>query len=194
MRQYIQRFVWPISLAFVGCIAALAIAMTTTNMPVRAAAMPRAASTSAPEVWRFGVTSEGDANYQAVIGRLVSASASFRSSRAVSDIYYLFSAAAQARTVQSAALNINSRTGTYTGTATIALEVRSYDGTLQRTLSTTAVDAQAAATGAWIDVPLVADSSAVVISPNEYLVFHFALGSGAGGNLDVRPIFEVVVE
>jgi hypothetical protein len=194
MRQYIQRFAWPISLALVACIAALFIAMITTNAPGQAAAMPRAASTAASEVWRFGVTSEGDASYQAVIGRLVSASASFRSNRAVSDIYYLFPAAAQARTVQSAALNINSRAGTYTGSATIALEVRSYDGTLQRTLSTTAVDAQAAATGTWIDVPLVADPGAVIVSPNEYLAFHFALDSGAGGSLDVRPIFEVVVE
>jgi hypothetical protein len=134
-----------------------------------------AATTS--ESWRMGVTSEGTAAYSAIIGRNVSEVAAFRSNRAT-DIYYMFPAPSTQRTVQSATrFCILSRTGTYVGAATLTLEILDYAGTVQHTV-----------------VTLSGTPADLEIAPGEFLAFHFRLGGASGGDLDVRPIFEVGVE
>jgi hypothetical protein len=150
-------------------------------------------TTATAEVWRLGVTSEGDATYAAILGRPASVAASFRSNRDVKDIFFAFPASGRTQTVASAAYRILQRSGTYTGTASLALEVRNSSGALQRTVSAAPVDLQTAATGAWATLVLAASPASLTIAPGEYLVFHFALGGAAAGNLDVRPVFEVVV-
>jgi hypothetical protein len=153
------------------------------------------ASTTAPaEAWRLGVASEGDASYNAVIGRLVGENASFRSNRGVTDFYYIFPAPASSRTITSAAWNIVSRSGAYTGTASLTLEIRDFSGALLHTVSSAPVDLQAATTGAWTDLALSATPADLTIEPGEYLAFRFALDGGSAGNLDVRSMFEVVVQ
>jgi hypothetical protein len=145
------------------------------------------------EAWRLGMTSEGDARIAALIGRDAGIAASFRSNRSVSDIFFILPASARALNVETAAYHLLQRSGTYTGTASLALEVRSANGTLQHTVSSAPIDLQAAATGAWADLALSATPADLAIEPGEHLVFRFALDGGSAGNLDVRPVFEVIV-
>lgn len=195
MAYRIMRFLWPVGLpVLVLALAALGL-FALPPAPGQAVTGKLQASVAAPaEAWRLGVTSEGDASYNAVIGRLVDASASFRSNRGVQDSYYIFPASASPRTVQSAALNIISRSGTYTSTASLTLEVRDSSGALQRTVLAAPLDLQAAATGVWTSLALDASPANLAIAPGEHLVAHFALAGGSAGTLDVRPTFEVVVQ
>jgi hypothetical protein len=194
MQHRITRFLWPLGLPLV-VLAMAAMALFVPPSLARQAAGARLQAVAAPpEAWRLGVTSEGDASYASVIGRLIGANASFRSNRGVTDIYYIFPAPASSRTVSSAAYNIVSRTGSYTGTASLALEARSYDGSLQRTISAAPVDLQAATTGVWSDLALASDPASLALAPGEYLAFHFLLDGASTGDLDVRPVFEVVLE
>jgi hypothetical protein len=191
----IMRFLWPVGLPLLLLALAATALFVLPAAPGQAVAGRQQAGAAAPaEAWRLGVTSEGDASYTMVIGRLVDANASFRSNRGVDDIYYIFPAPASARTVKSAAWNIISRSGTYTSTASLALEVRNAGGVLQRTVSAAPVDLQTAATGAWATLALAASPASLVIGPGEHLVAHFALGGAPAGDLDVRPVFEVVVQ
>ena len=151
-------------------------------------------ATATTEVWRLGVTSEGDATYAAIIGRPASIAASFRSNRSVKDIFFAFPASGRTQTVESAAYRILQRSGTYTSTASLTLEVRSSSGALQRTVSAAPVNLQTAATGAWATLALAASPASLTIAPGEHLVAHFALAGAPAGTLDVRPMFEVVVQ
>jgi hypothetical protein len=189
------RLLWQVGLSL------LVLALVATGLfalpavPGQALAVRLQAGVAAPaEAWRLGVTSEGDASYSMVIGRLLDANASFRSNRGVKDSYYIFPAPASPRVVTAAALNIISRSGTYTSTASLTLEVRDAGGALQRSVSAAPVDLQTAATGVWASLALDANTANLTIAPGEHLVAHFALADAPAGNLDVRPTFEVVVQ
>src|SRR4051812_7940034 len=120
-----MRFLWPVGLPLLLMVLAATALFALPAAPGQAVAGRQQAVVVAPvEAWRLGVTSEGDASYNAVIGRLIDTSASFRSNPNVQDSYYIFPASASTRTIQSAALNIISRSGTYTSTASLTLEVR----------------------------------------------------------------------
>ncbi|MFB0537534.1 MAG: hypothetical protein ACETWR_21420 [Anaerolineae bacterium] len=142
--------------------------------------------------WRLGSTSEGISSYDAVIGRLVSTAAAFRSNQDT-DIYHIFPAPASQTTVQAARFYILDRTGSYDGTATLTLEILDYAGALQHSVSAASVDMQLAAPGTWTDLTLSGTPADLQISPGEFLAFHFALSGASGGSLDVRPVFEVEV-
>lgn len=156
------------------------------------AAQPAAVAVTS-EAWRLGVTSEGDAADTALVGQPMSVVASFRSNRGVKDIFFSFPSSGRAQTIQSAAYRLLQRSGAYTSTASLALEVRDSGGALQRTVSAAPADLQTAATGAWASLALAADSANLVIAPGEHLVVHFALAGAPAGDLDVRPMFEVIV-
>ena len=195
MPYRIMRFLWPVGLPLLMLSLAATALFALPAAPGQAVAgRPQAVVAAPVEAWRLGVTSEGDAGYNAVIGRLVDASASFRSNRSVQDSYYIFPAPASTRTIQAAALNIISRSGTYTSTANLTLEVRDSSGALQRTVSAAPVDLQTAATGVWATLALAASPASLAIAPGEHLVAHFALAGASAGNLDVRPMFELVVQ
>jgi hypothetical protein len=155
------------------------------------AAQPAAVATS--EAWRLGVTSEGDAADAALIGRPMSIAASFRSNRGVTDIFFIFPASGRTQTVQSAAYRLLQRSGTYTSTASLTLEVRDAAGALQRTVSAAPIDLQTAATSAWASLALDASPANLTLAPGEHLAAHFALAGASAGDLDVRPVFEVIV-
>ena len=194
MPYRIMRFLWPVGLPLLLALAATVL-FALPAAPGQAVAGRLQAGVAAPdEAWRLGVTSEGDAGYTAVIGRLVDTSASFRSNRGVKDSYYIFPAPASARTVKSAAFKLISRSGTYTRTASLTLEVRNAGGVLQRTVSAAPVDLQTAVTGTWTTLALAASPASLTIAPGEHLVAHFALAGAPAGTLDVRPVFEVVVQ
>jgi len=116
--------------------------------------------------------------------------AAFRSVRAA-NINFAFPAPAMVKTVTAARYYIISRSGSYGGNALLALRVYNFSGVLQRTITTAAVDLETAPLGSWQSLSLLANQA---INPGEFLAFHFALSADSGGNLDVRPIFEVIVE
>ena len=156
------------------------------------AASPAATPTTR-EVWRLGITSEGDATNAALIGRPASIAAAFRSHRGVQDIYFAFPGSARAQTIQSAAYRLLQRSGTYTSTATLTLEVRNAGGIVRRTVSAAPVNLQTATLDTWATLALSPNAANLVIAPGEHLVVHFALGGAPAGTLDVRPVFEVTV-
>ena len=150
------------------------------------------AAATAGETWSLGVNAEGTAEYSAVIGRPAGETGAFRSDRAVQDIRFMFPAPATAKTIQSAQFYIVQRTGDYTETATVTLEITAFDGTLQHVASDP-IDAKTAATRAWTSFTLGSGDD-LVISPGEYLCVHFKMAGEPGGDLDVRPLFEIAVE
>jgi hypothetical protein len=195
MQIRMARLFWPIGTALLALAIAAAAFLAPTTVPGRVtAAESRLAVAAAPEVWRLGVTSEGSASYDSLIGRLAGATAAFRSNRGVTDMYFIFPAPAGTRTVRSAALDLLSRTGTYTGSASLALEVRGFDGSLKRMVLAAPVDLQSAAIGGWTELALAASPANLSLAPGEALAFHFALDGISTGDLDVRPAFEVIVE
>lgn len=145
------------------------------------------------EVWRLGVTVEGSVGYDAVIGRVAAEAASFRSNRGVTDMYFIFPAPATQKTIQAARFYIVERSGSYSGTATMTLEILDFDGSVQHTASSASVNMGAAGVGTWTNVALSGTSANLVISAGEYLAFHFQLSGAAGDSLDVRPVFEVEI-
>jgi hypothetical protein len=186
------RFFWPVGLPLL-----LLLAVSATALFIVASVPEQAVAGSQPvgaETWQLGITSEGDAAYSAVIGRWVDTSAAFRSNRGVQDIFFIFPAPASTRTIESMRLQIVSRSGTYPSTTSLALEVRNSNGSLQRTVSATSLDLQTAATATWIDIALATNPANLAIAPGEHLVVHFALADVPSGTLDVRPVFEVVIQ
>jgi hypothetical protein len=153
-----------------------------------------AAAAATSESWRLGVTSEGSAAYNAIIGRAVGDAAAFRSNRGTSEVYYVFPAPGSQRTVQAAKFSILSRAGTYAGDATLTLEILDYSGVVQHTVSAAGVDMKTAPTGTWTDITLSGTAEDLMIASGEFLAFHFSLGGTPGGDLDVRPVFEVDVQ
>lgn len=189
---------WPFSLKFIGRLMVMALTIILLSGPplVRAAetqASPQAAG-DPTEVWRLGFTFEGTADYATAIGRLASNVASFRSNRGVANIYFAFPPAASAKTVQAASVYIITRTGTYSGDATLALKVFSLAGVAQRTVSATSLDLETAATGAWTALTLSPTSADLALNAGEYLAFEMTLSVGSGDDLDVRPMFSVQVQ
>lgn len=94
--------------------------------------------------------------------------------------------------MQAARFYLLNRAGSYSGNAGLTLEVYDYAGTLKRSLSAGSVDMETAATGTWTEVALSANASDLNITAGESVAFRFSLSGGAGGNLEVYPIFEVV--
>jgi hypothetical protein len=156
------------------------------------AARTAALSAAQSETWNLGVTVEGAPTYRAVIGRLMSDVGAFRSARTV-QAATIFPAPASARTVQAASFYLLSRTGAYSGTATLSLKIFDYAGTLQHIASATSIDLQTAPTGVWTPIALSGTPGDLIISPGEFLAFCFTLSDVAAGDLDVRPVFEVSV-
>ena len=147
------------------------------------------------ETWRLGITAEGGSGYDAVIGRPAAEVAAFRSDRGTSDVDFIFPAPAVEKVVQAARFYVIQRTGSYAGTAQMTLEVFALDGSERHTVSAAAVDLAGAATGTWTGITLSDDDpDDLVIGPGEHLAFHFELSVGPGGDLDVRPLFEVEVQ
>jgi hypothetical protein len=155
----------------------------------------RAEATAASESWRLGITSEGDASYDAIIRRDISEVAAFRSDRGTGDMYYVFPAPSSQRTIAAARFNIVSRSGAYSaGTAAMTLEIIDFGGTMQHSVLAAEIDVQSAPIGVWTGAGLSGNPADLEIAPGEFLAVHFALSGGPAGDLDVRPIFEVDVD
>lgn len=152
------------------------------------------AAASGGETWTMGINVEGPPVYTAVVGRSLSPVGAFRSDRGVREMSFIFPASATPKTVQSAYFYLVSRTGDYTYSATLSLRVYNYAGMLMRTVSDATYPLQDAPVGGWVQVPLPADLARRTVGMGEFLAFHMQLGTAPGETLDVRPIFEVVVQ
>ncbi|MBN1537524.1 MAG: hypothetical protein JW908_12375 [Anaerolineales bacterium] len=154
----------------------------------------RSASASiSSENWNMGVTVEGAPAYSAVVGRLVSDVGAFRSARATQGAT-IFPAPASQKTIEAASVYLLSRSGTYTGTVTLSLAIYDFSGTLMHKVNSVDIDLQNSPTGAWIPLTLSSTPADLSLAPGEFLAFTYALDSTAGGNLDIRPIFDVIVQ
>jgi len=171
----------------------LAASVASAQSAIHDAGITGAAASPAAEYWRLGVTVEGPPASSALVGRAVSPAAAFRSNHSTSDIYFAFPTYATSLAVQSAQFYLLSRAGAYSGAATLTLEVLNAAGAVQHTASAASMDLQAAAVGVWTPIPLSGTFADVTIDPGEFLAFHFQLSGAPGGNLDVRPAFEVQV-
>ena len=147
-----------------------------------------------PEFWRLGVTSEGEAAYEAASGRLLSPIATFRSYRNTADMYFIFAAPGSQRTIQAARFYLLDRNGTYPDSTALTLEILSQDGTVQHIASTAAIDLEAAYAGAWTEISLSRTAENLLIMPGEFLAFHFSLSGAPAGDLIIHPLFEVAVQ
>lgn len=183
-------------LVLIPVFVALAVFVWAVRAPVGVLARNagQAAAGAAAERWNLGINVEGAPVYTAIVGRSVGSVGAFRSNRGVSEMTMIFPAPAAAKTVQSASFYLVSRGGGYTGTASLSLRIYDYTGTLVHTVSAADVDLQAAATGQWVQVTLKDTPEERVVSPGEFLAFHVAFSDGPGGDLDVRPMFDVSVQ
>lgn len=141
----------------------------------------------------MGITVEGTPSYTALVGRLVSDVGVFRSARST-QAATIFPAPASQKTIKTASVYVLSRSGTYTGTVTLSLEIYDLSGSLQHKVNTVDIDLQTAPTDAWIPLTLSTSAVNLSISPGEFLAFTYRLNGVPGGNLDVRPLFDVSVE
>ncbi len=150
-------------------------------------------SGSSSESLRLGITIEETSFYTTTLGRNATVAAAFRSDQATSDMYFVFPAPASEKTVQAASFNILDRSGSYAATASMTLQILDLAGNVQHTVSAAPIDLQTATPGVWTSVSLSGTPADLVISPGEFLAFHFNLSAGASEDLDVRPAFEVEI-
>ncbi|MHB0858639.1 MAG: hypothetical protein ACYC5M_13870 [Anaerolineae bacterium] len=152
-----------------------------------------AAGAPRSESWTLGVTVQGPPTYSAVVGRLVSSAAVYRTNGNAGEAATIFPASAGARTVQSARVLVVSQTGQYNGTVTLLLRIYDLAGNLQRNVSVNKIDLASVPLNTWISFPLSTVTSDLVIQPGEFLACSVTYSAGAGGNLDIRSIYEIVV-
>ena len=191
-----QRSLWMIFVAGLALAALLGLLVVLTGQVTPAAAdeQDTTAGDLEAEVWRTFVTTEGEAAYRAVAGRAAGEMATFRSNRGESDLYAVFPAPGAGRSVQSARWLALDRSGAYSGTATLYLEVRDLDGVLQHTVSAKTLDLQTAPLATWQRIKLAPLPEDRAIEPGEYLAFHLSLDSGSAGDLEAHLLLEVEVE
>lgn len=148
----------------------------------------QAASPPAELPGRLGVMTESAPTFATFDGQAFANVAAFRSSRAAS-LYFIFPPPLSEQEVQSVNLLVLSRTGTYTSTATLTLEALDSAGVIQRTLSSAGLELQTVPTHTWQALAL--NTANTYLLPTEMLAVRVDFGAGVGGDLDVRPIFEV---
>ena len=166
--------------------------MTGDESTLTLQALPGIGVQAEPEAfWRLGTTGEGAVPVEALQGRLFGPAGAFRSDRGATDLYYVFPAPGEPWTIEAAYFCLLERTGSYPGSAQLTLEALDANGLPLRVVSGPEVDLTSAALATW--TPLALSSFAVdkTVFPNELLAFHLHLSGGSGGNLDLRPAFEV---
>ncbi|MCB0192558.1 MAG: hypothetical protein KDJ65_11495 [Anaerolineae bacterium] len=192
--------------AFIGAIASLILGVLVVVAPQTVIAeagyaiiapadsagitLPVSQASASTELWTLGFVVEGQPTYNDIIGRILD-KAVFRSYRD-SDIYYMFPAAGSLPTIKSARFKIVDKSGTYGGGVDLTLGIfDSESGDIQQIVATADDDWLSSKEGSWVSM-LLEDAEAQV-GPDEFLAFHFHLRGDAGGDLDVRPEFEVEV-
>ncbi len=117
--------------------------------------------------------------------------ASFRANQGENEIYFIFPAAAESKTVQAASVNFLSRTGTTPNAANLSLAVVNLDGTWHHAV-TQSLDALVITPGDWVDFTLSDVATDLLIEPGQALVGHLIFSEP--GDLDIKCIFDIEVE
>ena len=145
------------------------------------------------ETWRLVSSSQQGAAYEAIRGRPLQAVTVLRSDHPASDVYLMMPAPATGRRVGAARFLLLSRSGVYSGNATLALEVRTLDGDLRRVVTAQPLDLQLQPAGDWLELQLSSSAAERAIQSGEYLAFHLNLDGGPEGDLLVEAAVEVEV-
>lgn len=173
-------------------LAALLVAVM--GAPFQAQASPnKKPDEGKRQYWRTGFILQSSPKYNGMIGKAASLAVTMQS-KANKDVYFTFPAVSGKPFVRQASYYLLSRTGAYSGEATLTLEIYNFDGVLQRTLSASQVDLQIAPIQTWTAITLGENIDNRPLQLGEFLAFHLALDGALGGDLDVRPIFEVATE
>jgi hypothetical protein len=182
----------PLTLA----VFAAALGLLAATLLGGAGLLPAAAQSAQPgEIWRAGVTNEGPVTYATTLGRSVALVQQTRSARPASDFYMIFPAPSAQRSILAAEYRIIGRSGSYTGTATLTLEILDLAGAVQHTVSGAGVDLEAAAADTWAGLTLSAAPADLVIEPGEFLVARVNLdGAQNVDDLSVQTIFSIEVD
>jgi hypothetical protein len=141
------------------------------------------------ENWRSGYMASSPQDYLNFSGRALSPSFSITTSAPL-DRYVVFPAPGLQKQVVAARVNLLNRTGS-AGTATLALEVFSMSGVLQRTITTEPFDLIAVPTGSWAAVDLLTYSANLNLMPGEYLAFHIHIDTVTP--MTIQPVFDVAL-
>jgi hypothetical protein len=174
--------------------AVLMLIMGSGQAPIQTAqAAAVQAAMPGIEYWRTGYTVEGALMGSSLPGRVIDPVASFRSYRGVSDTYYYLAAPAGVTWVKAAHVYLLDRTGTFSGTANLTLEIRTMAGSLHQQVSIGSIDIQTLPTGSWHVLALNADIDRQQIDPGDLLAFHVSFQPGPAGDLTVHSIFDVMV-
>jgi hypothetical protein len=145
------------------------------------------------DFWRTGVQLDtGLPVYSASIGRARSAVGQFKTSVGT-DSYYVVGAPSRMMVVRYALARVLARSGSYAGSASLALEIHNMNGDLVKTVTSAALDLQAAPTTAWMILQLNLNDKNGVFYPGQVLVYHFHLDGAANGDLNVQTLFEAAV-
>lgn len=136
---------------------------------------------------RYGAFIEGSLDGSNLTGRPQTSSAVIQTGAGFGESYYVFPVLSTFEGVHSASFHLLNRTGVYSGKIWLSLDVYGIDGSYKRTIGT-ALDLTTIPTGTWQTLNLSGNNS---VSPAEILVAHFVYSDGAGGTMDIRPIFDV---
>ena len=180
---------WGLIVLLLGTLLMMVSQKANANKTQITSLSPLTQTSVSGEVWKLGFTIEDEASYETIIGKILD-KAVFRTERA-QDIYYIFPSPANLPTVKSAQFKILEKTGSYDGEITLTLEIlESKGGALRHTVST-AKEGWELSEDSWTPMPF--SRSDLKIAPDEFLAFHFQLRGDKGGDLDLRPEFEVEV-
>lgn len=147
--------------------------------------------------WRTGVNLLALPAYANLTMRNPTAVARFESIHASGiggEWFFVFGAASRTLRVADAKVYILSRSGSYAGNAVFQVSAGNLvTGTSHHHLSLAPVDLEAMSVSSWHSLPLSANPDNRLLSPGQCLLIYFDLDGGAGGNLDVRLIFDVAL-
>lgn len=184
----------PIMMKHILKIILVALLIGVAGAPLQVQASPdKSPDEGRRQYWRTGFILQSSPQYSGTIGKAPSLAVKMQS-KANKDIYFAFPAVSSKPYVRKASYYLLSRNGAYSGDATLTLEVYNFDGVLQRTLSTSNIDLQTAALQTWTTLALDSSIDNCQLQLGEFLAFHLALDGSTGGNLDIRPIFEIATE
>jgi hypothetical protein len=156
---------------------------------------PAAPETYVPDTqfWRTGFTINHIPSYLNLTMRNPAPAATFSSNAGEQDIYFVLGVAARLLRLEELKIYLLSRSGSYSGSATINVQASVMGGAVDHTLSSASLNVQTIPTGAWRDISLTSNPADLRLSSGQALVVHFHLDGAPGGNLQVSAIFQAAM-
>jgi len=145
--------------------------------------------------WRSGMNLPSGMvpSYANLVMRQPGVMAHFRSNSGAGEMFFVFGAISRPLRVADAKVYVLSRTGSYSGLATIGLWAGRMSGTSDHEISAAPVNIQTLPAGSWQTINLSANPAAQRIYAGQTLLVYFDLDGSTGGNLDLRLLFEIAV-